>query len=317
MTRLLIATCTLAVGLGFSNQAQAQIVYGSSIGETEAPATGFFGSSLPFNPFSSGGYGGNIPAVAGYPGMGIFTPFGSTTFSPFGRMTTTPFGYGSQYTVPGYGGLQTAANSFTPYGSQTFSNFFSPFSFAGRTMAANYSPFGATGLSSYYSPYGGAFTQTSSNLFGGGYSRSFGYNPFNGVTFGNGTGVTTPTVVNPAMGFGGSAFGGYNPVNNLLSRELAANYLSGYNALLNQERNNFANSSGSWNNSNSMSGSRNGTNFSNSWNYSTHNSGNFNGAANSANNRHYNTTFTGSGSGPFGGYNFNLNYTYNNNFRRR
>lgn len=127
----------------------------------------------------------------------------------FGLGTTTraqaQIVYG--YSVPTYGGVQTQGVVVNPFSTQTFTNYYSPFTFTNQTVGATYTPFGVQGYSNYYSPFAGSYSQLyGGNLFGGGYYRGFGYNPWNGVTGGVYNPITRPTVINPAFGYGGSYF---------------------------------------------------------------------------------------------------------------
>jgi hypothetical protein len=101
------------------------------------------------------------------------------------------------YTVPTYGGVQSAGTVYTPFGTQTFSNFYSPFTgFVGENAGTVATPFGAKTYANYYSPYTGMIGQSySTNVFGAANSRVYGYNPYTGYRYG--TGFFQPNYLSP------------------------------------------------------------------------------------------------------------------------
>lgn len=96
------------------------------------------------------------------------------------------------YTVPTYGGIQSAGAAYGPFGGgQTFSNFYSPFTGATYSQSSAFAP----------------------GLTGGYYTQGYGYNPYTG--FGYGYNRVVPTaLVSPVT----NPFGAYyNPFTGIVS----------------------------------------------------------------------------------------------------
>jgi len=106
------------------------------------------------------------------------------------------------YAVPVYGGVESTATTYSPFGAQTTTTYYSPFTGTiSQTYGSYATPFGARSFLNYYSPFTGFVGQAySANVFGAANSVIYGYNPWNGYRYG--TGLYQPNAyVAPLTGY--------------------------------------------------------------------------------------------------------------------
>jgi len=107
------------------------------------------------------------------------------------------------YTVPVYGGVESTATTYSPFGSTTTNTFYSPFTGLQTQSSGSYqSVYGTKTFMSYYSPFTGLVGQSyTTNPFGAANTLTYGYNPYTGYRYG--TGIYQPnTYVYPSVGYG-------------------------------------------------------------------------------------------------------------------
>jgi hypothetical protein len=106
------------------------------------------------------------------------------------------------YTVPVYGGVESTATTYSPFGSTTTTAYYSPFTgLQTQTTGSYQSVYGSKTYMSYYSPFTGLVGQSyTTNPFGAANTLTYGYNPYTGDRYG--TGIYQPnTYVYPNVGY--------------------------------------------------------------------------------------------------------------------